>query len=132
MRKWCLWFMRLGSEERLTYRAERPEPAAWNGFYDFVEFRRPPQWMAERTKKLEEPQAPPSAEEIEISDYYRVQWLMRRHLQLLTYPEVSRALQELQPGELSVDFYSETSGAKWRISNLLAGGFLMKRVPDEV
>jgi hypothetical protein len=129
---WREWFLNLAYDEREKYKAEWREPESWIGLYPFIEAGTTPQWLVERRQKLNEPQLPPNQSEMEITETYRIVWLMRRYLTKLIYPGVPMALQEKEVDEYSVDFYAEPDGKKWRISGLSAGGFLMKRVPNHV
>ena len=132
MHAWCRWFMALSPSDRAAYRTRSPEPDGWTGFFDFIEHRVPPAWMIELRRKLDEPQPAPLAHEREISEYYRVVWLMRHYLKRLPYADVPSREQQLGWVEDSVDFYVDPHGEKWRVARLKKGGFIMRRVRHEV
>lgn len=78
--------------------------------------------------KLKEPQTAPGADENEVSDYFRVVWLVRNYLKRQTYVDVAAASQRVRPEEYLVEFYQDPDARLWRLGYLSAGGMTLSRV----
>ena len=48
---WCKWFSDLTTEQKSDVRKNWPEPDGWQGFFDFIEHQKIPDWMKERLNK---------------------------------------------------------------------------------
>lgn len=80
-----------------------------------------PPWLDERRKRLADAAIPPAAEEVVISDYYRIIWLVRQHMK-------RGGSDQLKPEEAFAEFYDSPDGSRWRLSAPLKGGMSMHRV----
>jgi hypothetical protein len=124
---WHCWYKELTEAERLQYQINWPEREDWEGFYAFIEKGTKPQWAADFHEKLRAPQALPGASEVEITDYFRVAWLVRNHLKReASAYGVHREQLNAKPDEDVVEFYSEPSGRMWRLGYLAMAATLKR------
>ena len=130
--EWRRWYKELTEAERKQYQSNWPEREGWEGFYAFVEKSTKPQWAADFHEKLRAPQVPPASSEVEITDYFRVAWLVRNHLKLEACAHgVHGEQRNPKPDEDVVEFYSEPSGRMWRLGHLAKGGLRLTEVQVE-
>jgi len=130
--QWRVFFLALKDEERQRYRETWPEPESWQGLYAFIESGEPPLWVIEREKKLAGPYPLPSTDEFSICDYYRVVWLVRKHMSRLDVYEVPARFPSpylgQAPDEGDVSFYAEPNVAWWRLSMRKSGRLILNRM----
>src|SRR4029453_3275061 len=103
-------------------RVRWPEPEGWIGFYAYIETGAHPPWFLERQRKIAEAAKPPMPSESEISDYYRILWLIRSHFS--RSPEYTAANEK---SEWFAEIYTSPDGGKWRLTGLKTHGMLLKR-----
>lgn len=117
---WMSWFKTMPDEQRSSYKLAWPETEGWQGFYAFVETGSPPPWLTERRARIEAADQPIVSEESEITDYYRIIWLMRNQLKLVASD---------QPTEDEWDSwkYRSEDGALWRLASLKPEGLKLVR-----
>jgi hypothetical protein len=121
--EWCRWYSELPELEREQYKHKWPEREDWAGFYLFIEKGTKPRWATEFHEKLRASQPTPEPSEVEITDYFRVVWLVRNHLKRETYPYgVHGEQKNPKSDENNVEFYSEPTGRVWRLGYLAKGG----------
>ena len=121
--EWHRWYDELPEVEREHYKRRWPERSDWAGFYAYIEKGTKRQWATDFHEKLRAPQAPPEPSEVEITDYFRVVWLVRNHLKRETYGYgVHGRQREPKSDEDVVEFYSEPTGRIWRLGYLAKGG----------
>lgn len=84
------------------------------------------EWKA----KLSEPQEPPRQEETEITNYFRVVWVVRSYMHAIAFPPVSvpGAVKLPSPTEHTVAFYEAPDGGCWRMATIKTGGLTLRRV----
>jgi hypothetical protein len=126
--KWVHWYRSLLESEQIEYMNEWPEGHEWIGFYSFVGNGPTPPWAEERRKKLAEPQNPPTEEEDELTEYFRIFWLLRHHFKREAFPlGVHGEQRRERADEYDVEFHSEPSGAIWRLGFITKGGLHLTR-----
>jgi hypothetical protein len=126
--KWSQWYLSLPEALRTEFKQQWQEPPEWTGIYSFIERGILPDVFQERQRKLTEPQLPPSADEEEITDYYRIVWLLRHHLKREVYPYgVHGEQRNTKLDEDQVEFHSEPAGTIWRLGFLSKGGLRLSR-----
>jgi len=118
---WMPWFKALAVDDRTEYKEMWPEPEGWQGFYTFVETGTLPPDLLERQKRVAGSAQPPNSEEVIISDYYRVIWLVRQYMK-------RRGRDQLRDDEAFAGFYESPDGSQWRLSAMLKGGISLHRL----
>ncbi|SDM79337.1 hypothetical protein [Polaromonas sp. JS666] len=112
---WVPWFKAMSGEERTLYKQAWPEPEGWEGFYAFIETGAKPPWVLEQQRLVAEAAIPPSAEEMVISGYHRVLWLIRHHFKRVR-------LDTRGEDESLAEIYVAPEGSEWRLSASLTRG----------
>lgn len=136
MQRWLAFYQALQARERSDYKISWPAPRSWGGFFAYVDEGTLPPSVTERRARLEEPQLAPSPGERRIVDYYRVQWLIRHHMQQLDSFQVSARYPSpyigQRVGEHLMGYYEAADGSWWRVSNPDRGGLEMLRVDADL
>jgi hypothetical protein len=124
--KWMPWYKELSVSEREAYKTNWPEPEGWKDFYAFVETGAAPGWLLEHQRLAAESAAPPLPEEVVITGYHRVLWLIRNHFKRVV------GFAPLGEDECLAEIHVAPDGTKWRLSShATRGGMRFTRLPDD-
>lgn len=121
---WIPWFKALSDEERHAYIAQWPEPEAWTGFYAMLSTGATPPHIIEKNRKIAAAGGIPTSDEVVVTDYHRILWLLRHHLKRV---EVLR----VRPNEAWAELWKSPSGEAWRMSALEPHGMKLARVQGD-
>ena len=121
---WIPWFKALSDEARREYIVQWPEPDSWNGFYQFHTTGALPPHIVEKNRRIEAAGGVPPPDEVTVTDYYRILWLLRYHLKRVKVLRV-------RPGEVFAELWEAPAGEKWRISALEPHGMQLTRGSDD-
>ena len=123
---WVPWFKALSDDERRKYIAQWPEPEPWKGFYQFHMTGAVPPHIIEKNRRIEAAAGEPAPDEVKVTDYHRILWLLRYHLKRVKVLNV-------RPGEVFAELWEAPQGEKWRMSALEPQGMqLTRELGDEV
>ncbi len=118
--RWIPWFSALSEDARRDYIAQWPEPDQWRGFYQFHATGAQPEHIVEKNRRIDAAGGLPSPEEVTVTDYYRILWLLRHHLKRGKWLKV-------RPGESFAEQWAGPQGEKWRMSALEPHGMQLTR-----
>jgi hypothetical protein len=121
---WMPWFKSLSDEERLAYVGQWPEPEGWVGFYSMLTTGATPPHIVEKNQKIEAAGGVLSPDEVRVTDYYRILWLLRHHLK-------RAGNLKLRHGESWAELWISPEGVKWRMSALEPHGMELAKVSDD-
>ena len=124
--RWIPWFKALSEGARRDYIAKWPEPDEWKGFYQLHTTGALPPHIVEKNRKIADAGGVPPPEEVEVTDYHRILWLLRHYLKRATSLRV-------RPGESFAELWEGPHGEKWRMAALEPHGMRLTRASgDEV
>lgn len=123
---WIPWFKALSHEARSEYIGEWPEPDGWKGFYDLHIAGAWPPHIIEKNRRIEAAGGVPPPDELHVTDYHRILWLLRNHLKRV-------GVLRVHEGESFAELWEAPNGEQWRMSALEPHGMQLTRVArDEV
>lgn len=118
---WSDWFKSMPEGECAAYATAWPEPSGWEGLYSFIRTGVPPPSLVERRSKMDAAAIPIESGETEITNYYRIVWLIRNQLK-----EMSR--EAPTDAEWDAWQYRALDGSIWRVASLKPGGLKLSRL----
>jgi hypothetical protein len=120
---WIPWFKALPDAEREAYISQWPEPEDWRGFYAMLTTGATPPHIVEKNRKIDAAAGVPSPEEVKVTDYYRILWLLRHYL---------KRVESLttRPNEVAAELWESPEGERWRMSALKPQGMELSRVAE--
>jgi hypothetical protein len=121
---WMPWFKELSDEERRAYIAHWPEPEGWAGFYAMATSGATPPHIIEKNRKVEAAGGVPTPDEVRVTDYYRILWLLRHHLKRVK-------VLNARSNEAYAELRESPDGTKWRMSALEPHGMELVKVQDD-